>query len=950
MLKFTGCTLSLSSILLDQPNLHSSQCADLANATSVSTIVRPKQSKSVRSALTDIPNVLFQPGFLSHSSYRLRPDTADLIYSGTFTVEGSTHTESLSFCKSESQLRRKVTPIMSYDIDSVLAFPNSLSFAKAGLKIAFAPGRFTNIHSDLHIRVSLSSLPDLPVNVKSAKISEIPHFQLGHVSSAEDFQLYILFPYLMEPNRPTTYLRDSQLEHFMDDILLRAIYDNCPSTINQHLPGSFEMAKLNSLAAGLEPATRHTATTGRTQLFRYHIPHQYLHQIWNTIQDLGYLPGNHHLSRPILFLNAKNLKLATMSPRLDLTVNAFHKMWNLVCNSASFNPDTFWLDIATEVIHESRRETFDNSTRQDNQSTEFDPSGSEAQAFTFMWRECCLKSYSMAFSNLFPNEAHKADIYEWALTKDIVNMTLTPGRTHTARRSGLAYSQFYSTTKEIFDAGKVYPFQNPALEGLAVDSKLNQTWREIGGHTHWNSNTVSEAYLASKKRAEAGLAASMDKSFGTRQEHRVDLLLLNEIASKFRMNTIPTPDFQSNAPPSPSGHFPYLVSPTSEIERFLRSNINRFCFGLEYVLHLTRNQRIDWEHTRVMVMFLRLLKTCYSGMQLSRYPELAAQTYTNPRNQTIHMGLNIKQTIDKRGYGFLPTNMIDWELCQFRSDKMALVGFTSPYLERIFLKRSTDITTATNHFHLFTRVLTNIGKHRGNRLLLTVTSQILSCTLIEVFRGDIWSSISSDDTPIDNQYRALLEPASSLCLSNLKKLFNSDLSQFKFIMNYNRHQFHPFERVTYLWDYDTSRKRKSWENKEWRTLFQLVCDRLAEYYPQRGTQGTFRNTHFLRFLKHNLVFPQPVNGSFHQKIKSKDKIQQRVWFCAYNSDNQFRWKAHEWSCGSPTPGSYNSLIPSPLPYTSNALSELAACVDINGVSHTKLEALASVNNHLVYEV
>ena len=51
--------------------------------------------------------------------------------------------------------------------------------------------------------------------------------------------------------------------------------------------------------------------------------------------------------------------------------------------------------------------------------------------------------------------------------------SLTP-RTSVLREGGLLYSQIYSSVKKVINATKTYPFQNDALEVMALDSHVWQ--------------------------------------------------------------------------------------------------------------------------------------------------------------------------------------------------------------------------------------------------------------------------------------------------------------------------------------------------------------------------------------------------------------------------------------------------------------------------------------------
>lgn len=103
-------------------------------------------------------------------------------------------------------------------------------------------------------------------------------------------------------------------------------------------------------------------------------------------------------------------------------------------------------------------------------------------------------------------------LYCWAFLLDVANLTVTPTGVNPLRTAGLAYSQFYSSTKEIFDYPKIYPFENAALESIVVDPKFCASWYKAGGGSKWETNNVRQAYIASKLRCMEGLASSGSKS------------------------------------------------------------------------------------------------------------------------------------------------------------------------------------------------------------------------------------------------------------------------------------------------------------------------------------------------------------------------------------------------------------------------------------------------------
>ncbi|KAF8532327.1 hypothetical protein BDD12DRAFT_810770 [Trichophaea hybrida] len=113
-------------------------------------------------------------------------------------------------------------------------------------------------------------------------------------------------------------------------------------------------------------------------------------------------------------------------------------------------------------------------------------------------------------------------------------MTIVPTGRNAISLAGLAYSQYYTSTKEIFDAGKIYPFMNDGIEAIDIDPRLTKACQLAGRATVVNPEQVHCAYLASRDRTLQGLADSTWKSFGVREEHRVTVELLERITQELQ--------------------------------------------------------------------------------------------------------------------------------------------------------------------------------------------------------------------------------------------------------------------------------------------------------------------------------------------------------------------------------------------------------------------------------
>ena len=114
-------------------------------------------------------------------------------------------------------------------------------------------------------------------------------------------------------------------------------------------------------------------------------------------------------------------------------------------------------------------------------------------------------------------------------------------------------------------------------------------------------------------------------------------------------------DDQELAPPQ--GEQPYFTQPSTSALPWVRWNINKFCTGFELVSSLSSQNWVTWEHTRIMLMFLRCLRFSYSGGRLQEAAGLwrdvrHALSSTQPGGTRRIEGLGFEVTIPQHGYGW----------------------------------------------------------------------------------------------------------------------------------------------------------------------------------------------------------------------------------------------------------------------------------------------------------
>ena len=202
---------------------------------------------------------------------------------------------------------------VTFDIDSVLGFPNSLAVAKKGVRWNPTQMTITDLRSGLHLNSRLAHYFDCHghAHLVQKPLHQLLHYTFGRLVGFEDISLYIFFPHLYREEQKVSRLLDDDFRTWMDQILLPVIYQHHDSSLTQHYPSSFDHARYNSTARGVEGRSQRADVTPRQQLLFHFLPPDSLHEMWQKILQAIERPGLQQFRGAFLFLQGKNLKCLT---------------------------------------------------------------------------------------------------------------------------------------------------------------------------------------------------------------------------------------------------------------------------------------------------------------------------------------------------------------------------------------------------------------------------------------------------------------------------------------------------------------------------------------------------------------------------------------------------------------------------------------------------------------
>lgn len=828
---------------------------------------------SINSAIT-FPDVLGSQVIATRESDLIGQISAAAkreVYCG-FNGDGPDSTP-VNICLSKGD-QPTITAGVKFDIDSITGFPSSLAVAKQGVRWNPTQLPVSDLQSNLHLDPQRVFFTDGEGRLRSIHkpIHHIPHYTFGRLIGLEDVSLYLLFPRLYREEQQSCRLRDCDFKLWTDEILLPAIYRHYSSSHVQHYPSSFDHSRYNATARGVEGRSQRIDATPREQQLMQFLPPDSLHSIWESILQAVQGPGFQHFRDVTIFLQAKNLKTLTKDSTWELMMTRFQKHWNSVVVFQYITPNFFY-DIGKETCPQQPSYVVGRASETGEVNNL-----PRAQAETLLWKRCCQDSFIKWVQSEPRNEdTHQEAFYPFSLLHSTGSLTVETGRRSRRRRAGLLYSQFYPSIKEVFAAGNQYPFTNTAIESLALDPKLRRTWELVGGGLSHNPVALVKAYLYTKLRCHFATEGSMEKSFGIREEHRLSYNLFHALDAQFRVRLL----HSSPIPGSLPGNQPYYSFPTSVVLHWLRWSINKFCVGFEMVYSHHDRNFVTWEHTRIMLMFLRCLQFSYSGgliqkvggcWQDTRYSPDATQ----PDGLRRVEGLGFRRTMERYGYAWF-LDKVDWETMTFRQPHAQYMMFNNPSMQAAYHARYSQIRDVRIDF---------IRVDKARQWMLEFSSVPACQSLLEnylkqlclcAFRKDVFTHIR----PLihSDHVEAALAGQIPLCLRSVERIL-IERHQPLHLAGGKRIAVKSLDVLfPWLWEWNDGKfERQGWGEKPYRMLYQQSFDVISLVRGKSQAREWKKNLK-LDFIKSHWLLPYPQKRSFMRKDKSSGKV---AWWPSYH--------------------------------------------------------------------
>ena len=463
-----------------------------------------------------------------------------------------------------------------------------------------------------------------------------------------------------------------------------------------------------------------------------------------------------------------------------------------------------------------------------------------------------------------PERRAKVTTYTPAMLYQSAEATVEFSSASIQRLAGWVFGQFYNSLKEIYDVGKVKPFQASFLDKLSWDPDVRTMLEKRGRAVLATASQLKGSYLYSKKRASQALEAATLWSYGVREEHRVSLAFLDRMIAALRDMDLWDQPAQRVCP-----EIPYWHINTADYLAFLRSNINKFAFGIEWILGQQSNQSISYGHSMVLRMLIQGLQSSYDSIDPTRTPGLWQTSYeAGPaKARQLRRGMGLKQSMERYGYGWLVSGM-DWEHLVFRTDFAKVSGYQDTALWDTYQRRWPAVKDAKDDLKKFEVLGLWLSLYRTSEDLCSQVLGLMMGLLYQVFRKDFFLSIKD---LVDPKY---VEDAVAgkimLCSDALNQVLTPYASRYGWegleIKYPDRTKVQSLQDlVDLLWDLDDGQERGRWEKYAYRVLYkralELCRQHLGAQYVRKVEQVVKRE-----FVLFHWILPFPNSQRFWRRV------------------------------------------------------------------------------------
>lgn len=346
--------------------------------------------------------------------------------------------------------------------------------------------------------------------------------------------------------------------------------------------------------------------------------------------------------------------------------------------------------------------------------------------------------------------------YPIHLLRDAVSLTGEPRKTSPLRRGGVAYMQSYTVEEGRYNVAGIWSFSHANLCNLGHSDAVWQALARVAKISP-DRTPAHDALRSSCHRLSNDLDDET-RGFGWRFELRVTTQLAERVAEAEaawaelvrgdgppRLGYLAGQPYEPNVPAATNiraDRNSFYILEASIFNRFVRKNIQKHVQLLDYITihyaHGETTQAAAALYALTVLMLQQFISYRHDGAHAAL---LAAPSAPNPMAPERRVGLDIHNTIQTKGFGFLPLDAVDWHT--FQLDASLASRICIPQL-RIKTHRQAE-ATAQQGLHLLDQVLQltlEVACDPRRRSSAEELLSILAQLVLNQYKADVYHALA----------------------------------------------------------------------------------------------------------------------------------------------------------------------------------------------------------------
>ncbi|KAF6781992.1 hypothetical protein CSOJ01_16041, partial [Colletotrichum sojae] len=479
--------------------------------------------------------------------------------------------------------------------------------------------------------------------------------------------------------------------------------------------------------------------------------------------------------------------------------------------------------------------------------------------------------------------------YNVNLLRDTVSATTEPASS--IRRLGLHYFQSYTVGKEVLDAAGKKPYaKDELLHGGYADSTMVRMLSKSSERIT-SRKEFDQLLHKSHRFFLDSIESNEERHFSWRAEWRCSSHLAKLVAShdqewlKHLAFTKAIPRPPPNGPfrkPLPISNCAFFCIPSETYWPFVRRSIKFYAYVMDLIVIHHQHETTPPTAALLYATMVTLAKSfidpvnprfryvLFSPHQISNEPRAAPADNANGAGADgvveKKKGLGLQSTIDKRGFGFLPQDLVDWKaLCMHKS---MMHNFSIPGLQTSIGKNK-FMPAKDSPDSLFSHLMDLVETMNGSakmKVILTATSHLI----LRQYRKAALESMICRNRPVLQQAR-IDKDQITFAFPDLEH-YIQECGQTAIKSGSNRSRWRTLDDLwCFTWEdiphnpsLGPSRKQAqtSFKDQDWRRFWRNACATIGKRV--RGGRrdssdwlSSFKEIHRRLFFYHHTTFPYP---------------------------------------------------------------------------------------------